>query len=147
MRRNHDSKIKVLLIVIGIALLLSYMLFNFRIFIKGPQIDSIEPQNGSSFSEPFIIVRGKAKNISYISLNDTPIFVDEKGNFGQKLLLSPGLSIIKLYARDKFEREVTKTLEYVYTGNETEINIEDIADAIIETSTTTDATTTPQEEL
>lgn len=93
-----------------------YVLFNFRFLITGPQINIVSPENGSQFEEPTITLIGKTKNISFISLNDRPIFVDEDGNFSEKLLLSPGLSIIELYGQDRFDRETRILLQYVYTG-------------------------------
>ncbi|MFT5179806.1 MAG: hypothetical protein ACI9GH_000125 [Candidatus Paceibacteria bacterium] len=138
MRRQKLPKAKIISITSIALLLIIYILFNFRIFISGPQIEIIDPQSGSSFEDPFIVIRGKVKNISFLSIDDSPIFVDENGNFGQKLLLSPGLSIIELYARDKFEREVTEILEYVYNGTLTEIDLNELDSIEIIVSTSTE---------
>ena len=97
-----------------------FIFFNSRLFIKGPQIEVFGPENGSSFEDPFIEITGKTENVSFISLNDNPIFIDESGNFREKLLLSPGVSIIELYAHDTFNREKTILLQYVYNGTEIE---------------------------
>ena len=102
-----------LMIVIGLGI---FIFFNSRIFIAGPQITVLEPKNGYVFDNPFINIVGIAKNTAHISINDHPIFIDENGNFNEKLLLSPGVSIIEFYARDKFNREISFTYEYYYGG-------------------------------
>jgi len=127
--------------ITGIVLIvLSLFIFNnSKIFFEGPQIEITSPLNGFSTDNPVIEIKGSAKNISFISLDDHPIFIDEEGNFREKLLLNPGISIIKLYARDKFERETKLILQYTYTGTATSLpntEIEPvIEDEIVATST------------
>ena len=65
-------------------------------------------------TESLIDVAGIATNISAISLNDRPIFIDESGAFSEKLMLYPGYNIIKLRAEDKFGSTVENDLELVY---------------------------------
>lgn len=118
MTTKSDTRkiLKIILISTICVIILGYIAFNSRLLIAGPQIEDIFPSSGSSFDKPVIEITGNAKNISFISLNDNPIFIDEEGKFEEKLLLSPGLSIIKLYGRDRFDRETTKYLQYVYNG-------------------------------
>lgn len=115
MRRDSRTTIRRVLITIIILIVVGYIIFNSRFLITGPQIEVIYPPDGASLSERLIEIRGETRNIAYISLNDHPIFVDEEGNFSEKLLLSPGLSIIELYGNDRFDRETTEYLQYVYT--------------------------------
>jgi len=121
MSQNRNRWIKILVLSLIVLSIGSYALFNSRLLITGPKLEVFEPQNGSSFNDPVIEIKGRALNISHISLNDYQIFVDEDGFFTEKLLLSPGQSIIKLYATDKFEREVETLLYYVYNGTSTEM--------------------------
>lgn len=129
------SLVSVVLIILGF-----FIFNNSKIFFAGPQIEIISPKNGSAFDFPLIEIKGNAKNISFVSLDDYPIFIDEEGNFSEKLLLNPGISIIKLYARDKFERESKTILQYMYTGTSTsisEIKIEPVTEEAEDTATTT----------
>lgn len=132
MPQSKKFNLKVTVFLIVTLLLVTFAFFNSRIFIQGPQITVFEPQDGSAFEDPFIEIKGQVKNVSLIELDDNPIFIDESGNFNEKLLLSPGISIIKLYARDKFNREETKFLKYIYSGKAVERKI------IPENSTTTE---------
>ena len=123
---------------------LGFFIFNnSKVFIAGPQIEITSPENGLSFEDPVIEIRGNAKNISFISLDDHPIFIDEEGNFREKLLLNPGISIIKVYARDKFKRETETILQYTYLGTSTPLSdiqidpvIEDVEENLEEATTT-----------
>lgn len=107
--------IRTTVIAAILVLVAGYSLFSARHIIEGPQIKIKNPTNGKAFTESLISIEGKAKNVAFITLNDRQIFVDEQGKLQEKLLLSPGYNIIKLYARDKFGREVTKQLELVLT--------------------------------
>lgn len=92
----------------------SYAFFQARNIILGPVIEIISPKNGETLEKSMIDIAGRTKNISYISMNDNQIFVDGDGIFREKLLLSYGYNIITINARDRFNREITKTLELMY---------------------------------
>jgi len=75
-------------------------------FIKGPEISISYPNNGEEVLSPEIEIKGKAKNISNISLNGRQIFTNDKGEFKEHLLLPPGYTIIEVKATDRFGREI-----------------------------------------
>ncbi|PIT90925.1 hypothetical protein COU17_03130 [Candidatus Kaiserbacteria bacterium CG10_big_fil_rev_8_21_14_0_10_49_17] len=99
----------VLVLIIG-----GYTLYEMRNVILGPTVSISSPATGTRSTEQLITVEGIARNISRISLNDRPIFVDESGVFKEQLLLPFGYSIMTLKASDRFGRETIKTLELVY---------------------------------
>jgi hypothetical protein len=109
-----NKYVRLGLISLFAAGIIGYALFQTRNLIQGPIIKIHSPVNGSSLTKSFVEIEGAAKNISYINLNDRQIFTDESGAFSERLLLSYGYNIITLRARDKFGREVEKTLELVY---------------------------------
>jgi hypothetical protein len=113
MNRSAIYYVNIGILTLIALLIIGYAIFSARHYLVGPQLIIKSPQNGQIFTEALIDVQGVATNIVYISLNDRAIYVDEQGNFREKLLLSPGYNIIKLYARDKFQREVTEQLEMV----------------------------------
>ncbi len=112
----EDGKliIRVLLIAFFVLVIVGYSIFQSIKIISGPQISVASPLSGSTITQSDVDIKGVAKNISFISLNDRPIYIDESGNFQEKLLLYPGYNIIKLQARDKFGASVEKHLELVY---------------------------------
>jgi hypothetical protein len=116
MNRNASSMLKTGAIVLLGAVIVIYSLFQGSKLLTGPVIEVKTPQNGETFSQTLIEVTGNARNISYINLNDRPIFTDKDGNFKEKLLLSPGYNIIKLDAKDKFKKYTEKKLEVILKG-------------------------------
>ncbi|MFA6338488.1 MAG: hypothetical protein WCW87_00280 [Candidatus Paceibacterota bacterium] len=113
-RKNPVVLIKTSILLIVVIFIVSYGFYQARNIIAKPQIEITGPKDGSVFTKSFIEIDGKTKNINFISLNDRPIFVTEDGTFKEQLLLLPGYNIMKFYAKDKFGREVVKTLELMY---------------------------------
>ncbi len=115
MSYTGTTLIKILGITCCAVISLGYGVFQARNLVLGPQIMVSHPQNGTNFTDPLITVDGTAYNITAISLNDRPIFIDETGAFSEKLLLTPGYTIMKVQAHDKFGRETQQLLELTYT--------------------------------
>jgi hypothetical protein len=111
--------IKRFVIILSVFLLVSYGLFNARNLIMGPTIEIFSPAKDMETEENVIIVNGRAKNITFISLNEKPISVDTQGLFEEKLLLSPGSNIIEIKARDRFKKEIKKVIKIYYKQSTT----------------------------
>lgn len=108
---------KLFVIILSIFLLVSYGIFNARNLIIGPTIEIFNPAKDMETGKNTIVVNGRTKNITFISLNEKPISVDTEGLFEEKLLLSPGSNIIEIKARDRFKKETKKTIRIYYTQN------------------------------
>jgi len=106
--------IKLFIIIVSIFLLVSYGIFNARNLIMGPTIEIFSPTDNIETTENILTIKGKAGNISFLSLNERPIFVNTEGLFEEKLLLSPGSNIIEIKAKDRFKKEVFKTIKVYY---------------------------------
>jgi len=106
--------IKLFIIIVSIFLLVSYGIFNARNLIMGPTIEIFSPTDNIETTENVLTIKGKASNISFLSLNERPIFVNTEGLFEEKLLLSPGSNIIEIKAKDRFKKEVFKTIKVYY---------------------------------
>ncbi len=113
---NTKTILKILLVLAIISVIAGYAYYKSKNFVIGPEIEIISPQNGSSVNKSLLEIIGTAKNISYITLNDRPIFTNEKGEFKEKLLLFPGYNIISIKAKDNFKRKTNKTLEIIYNA-------------------------------
>ena len=115
-------------------------MYNSRIFIAGPQIDILRPQNGETITEsPLIRVQGEARNIAFMELNNKQIDTNEESKFNEPVLLYPGYNVITIFAKDKFGRTVEKQIELVYKGEDSNNNI---IENILETATTSLETST-----
>src|SRR3989344_6026020 len=113
MNRNATSLLRITLFSIIGMVIVGYSIFQAWKLISGPIIDIYTPQNGATYSQTLIEIEGRARNISYLNLNDRPIFTNKNGYFKEKLLLSPGYNIIKLDAKDKFKNYTEKRLEII----------------------------------
>ncbi len=112
----EDGKLilKTLFIAFFVLIIVGYGIFQSQKILGGPKITIESPITGEVLTKSDVDIAGIATNISAISLNDRPIFIDESGKFSEKLMLYPGYNIIKLRASDKFGSQVEKDLELVY---------------------------------
>ena len=116
MTDRHTTKkiLKIIVISIIVLCLLGYTTYEIQKLFWGPTIVVLSPANGALISDPEIEISGNAKNITEISLDDRKIFVDEQGNFNEKLLMLYGYNVISIKASDKFGRNTEKIIEVVY---------------------------------
>jgi hypothetical protein len=116
---EHGGKavIKVSVIVLIVTGIIGYSYYQSRNLIYGPQINLTSPATGATVTDPLIAIEGSVKNISFITLNDRQIFVDNEGKFKEELLLSPGYNVWQIEAKDKFGRIVNKKIELVLQGS------------------------------
>lgn len=115
-RVYEDGKlmVRVLITILFVLVIVGYSIFQAHNILTGPEIALASPFSGEVVTEQAVDINGNAKNISFISLDDRPIYIDESGQFKEKLLLYPGYNIIRIYARDKFGTETEKKIELVY---------------------------------
>jgi hypothetical protein len=95
-------------------LIASYVAFQARFLIAGPQI-VLTNDPGIQHNERVVTLTGTAYNITHLWLNDRPIFTDETGHFTEALVLENGYTITTLKARDRFGRETRVEKPFVYT--------------------------------
>jgi hypothetical protein len=113
-RRQIRDLIKFWIALLGLICIVGYGLWKSKDLVGGPQLAVLSPANGVLVSESLIEIRGQAKNISFLTLNDDKIFTDEAGDFSEKVLLSYGYNVMTIRAKDRFGRERVKTLELIY---------------------------------
>lgn len=110
---------QMILSVLGV-ILLAYVLFQARFLILGPRISIESPRDAEEVYSPLLTLEGQAENVARIELNGRQIFVDEEGRWSEKLLLSPGTSIMTLTARDRFGREDEAQVRVILISNDQE---------------------------
>jgi len=145
MIKTGADYLKIGLIIFFSITIVVYFVFNFRVFIAGPEIIITSPENGAVVDNSLIEISGRALNTSFISLNNRPILVDKDGYFKEFLLLSGGYNIIVFEAKDKFDRHISKKLEL--TLNKEVTNHQDLIDKQKELSEENATSTTPEEEV
>lgn len=136
---QETSTFKKSILAFIVLFVVGYGLFNSRFIIQGPEItlEQVDEEKNSIVSkEKTLFLKGKVVHSSFISINGRPIFIDEKGQFNEKLLLSSGVSIIDIYAKDKFGKEVRKKIDVLYQGETPLVDYGDVALAATVASTT-----------
>jgi hypothetical protein len=96
------------LIIVGYAGIKSINL------VQGPELTVTSPKNGEVVHDPLLTIEGEAQNVTFLTLNDRQIFVDDQGRLADQLLLYEGYNIITVKAKDRFGREKTIPLEVIY---------------------------------
>lgn len=102
--------------LLGLLLVL-YILFQARFLILGPQISIHAPKDAEEVFDPVLTISGKAKNVAWLTLNGKQIFTDEDGLWSEKLLLSPGTSIMTVSGKDRFGRETQEQVRVILINN------------------------------
>lgn len=119
MSRHAPALVKLSFVLIIVFAIIGYIIFNTRIFIRGPQLIVESLVSGQTSDEKLVEVSGQVINTSSVSINDRAISIDENGNFTEPVLLYEGYNIIIMKAKDKFDRQVTKQLDIVYNTDKT----------------------------
>jgi len=110
---SFRSIVRVGIVLVGLLLVATYIVFQARFLIVGPQIALVdEPAQLQNARQ--ITLSGTAFNISRLWLNDRPIFTDAQGNFTEAFTLENGYTITTIRAEDRYGRETTIVRTYVY---------------------------------
>lgn len=105
--------LKILFVVFVLFAISIYSYLKMRNLILGPTITVSSPENGQTVGNSTTVVEGMAKNVSFLSLNDRPIFVDEKGNFKEVVALLPGYNILSVKGADRFGKKTESVVQLV----------------------------------
>ncbi len=103
-------KIRLLSGILLTVAIVGYSLYATWNYLGGPELVIEFPRDGYSTTSPTTPIYGLTKHANFLSLNDRAIYVDEEGEFRETLLLSPGYNIIKLYTKDRYNRDITKII-------------------------------------
>lgn len=101
-------------LTLGLVVLLGYLVFQARFLIQGPRISLVE-EPASVQNERVVTIKGYARNITKITINDRPMFTDRAGYFSEALVLENGYTIATIAATDRYGRETRVVRPFVYT--------------------------------
>lgn len=85
--------------------------------LTGPSINITFPVYGQILPSQNYVLRGTAKNVAFIYLNDRKIFTNKEGVIEEYMAALPGYNVITLKANDKFGREVSKKIAFYATAS------------------------------
>lgn len=93
--------------VLGIAL---YLYGEYRTFVSEPYLVLLEPSDGQTVSSDESMVVGKTDKDAKLFLNDQPVFVNESGEFRERVRLQPGVNMVTVKVVNRFEKERVETV-------------------------------------
>lgn len=95
--------------ILGVSLLvaliaLGYIVNEIGSVLAPPYLILNEPDSDQTVNSNSIVVSGKAEPGAEVSINNQPVLTDSSGQFTENLLLSPGLNIIEVTEKNKFNK-------------------------------------------
>jgi hypothetical protein len=96
-------------LILGLSLLvglgaLGYVGNQIRSVLVPPYLSLEEPSSDQSITGNSIVFSGKAEPGAEVFINNQPVILDSLGQFTENLLLSPGLNIIEVTEKNKFNK-------------------------------------------
>lgn len=107
------SKIKIYITAAIVLIVVLYSSFCAKDYLLGPSLKVLSPISGIPANDSYLEIKGQAKRIAKIFIDDRQVFTDDQGNFKEPLLLSYGYNIIRVRAEDRFGRKVDEKIQLV----------------------------------
>lgn len=95
-----------------VIVLVGYALYQARNLISGPRVELTNEPAMVQYEET-VLIEGRARNITEITLNGRQLFIDEQGYFSHPLVLENGYTIMTITAHDRYGRATTLSREFV----------------------------------
>jgi len=70
-----------------------------------PLLELSEPNSDVTIKGNNIVLIGRAEIGSDVTINEQIVLLDRNGEFNESLILSPGVNVIEVVARNKFNKE------------------------------------------
>ena len=100
----------VSVVVLLVASSFLYLYAQVNNFVSAPRLAIIQPTNGASTNSTSTHVTGVAEKDALVFINDQNVLVNENGQFAEDVGLKPGLNIITVRARSRFNKEATASV-------------------------------------
>jgi hypothetical protein len=104
------KKIIVSVILLVVVASFTYLYIEVNNFVSKPRLNIIKPLDGSVVTGSSTHVTGIAEKDALVFINDQPVLVSEKGEFSEDVGLKPGLNVINVRAKSKFNKEDEKSV-------------------------------------
>lgn len=112
--KSPSNAIKKILAVAVLIFIMLYALFEARGLILGPILGVNDSFNGESVTDSVVHIEGSTRSVSEIKINGRTIALHENGHFSNAVVLKEGYNEIVLEAKDRFGREINKTLQIMH---------------------------------
>jgi cytoskeletal protein RodZ len=96
-----------------VAITILYVIWQVLSINKNPSLEIYEPKDRQVIEQSSVTVLGKTDPGMTVTINDQAVFVDSEGNFRTQLGIGPGPKDLVFVAKNKFDKQVSKTISVV----------------------------------
>jgi hypothetical protein len=111
MIKTEQSKISLTprKLIVGFSVLIAlaaviYIFIQIRSVLAPPYLSITEPLSDQTVSSDSIVISGKGEVGASIFINSQPVLTGSNGEFTENLLLSPGLNVVEISEKNKFNK-------------------------------------------
>ncbi len=90
-----------------------YLYREYRTFVSEPYLTVLEPSNGISIGSDETTIAGKTDRDAKLFLNDQPVFVNEVGEFRERIRFQLGVNTIRVKVVNRFGKERAETVSVI----------------------------------
>lgn len=113
-RINLRTTISTLAIVLLFVFITIYSISRTRSLVRGVSLEVEGIENGKTYEEEELTIKGKAIRAKHIEVNGYEININDEGNFSHVVVLSPGYNFVGIRAEDRFGKEKNITYQIIY---------------------------------
>jgi len=94
--------------IFAVLLIAGYTLYAGLPYLLGPSLSAtVTTQDGTT------VISGKTARVSFLSIDNSPVPLQEDGTFSEILSFPPGYTAVMISAKDRFGRNLRKTITFV----------------------------------
>ncbi len=103
--------IMIAVIVVVLAGILGYIGYSVRNLTSPPNLEIASPSSDQIINSDTVEIVGKTDEGTTVTINNQPVYIDDKGNFRQEVKLSPGLNSFEILAINGLKKENIKVIK------------------------------------
>lgn len=128
-KKSFKSIIRNSLIVLLFLFIVIYAHSRTAFLSQGVSLSVENLEDGQTIPSRVLTLEGSAKRAVMLTINNREVLIDEKGGFKDTIILYPGINILTIEAKDKFDNY--KKLEYT-VWHQSETTVEHVRDNFLQ---------------
>ncbi|MFZ5559425.1 MAG: hypothetical protein ACOZAL_01365 [Patescibacteria group bacterium] len=88
--------------------------------INPPELEVTQPPADITVNQENFEIIGKTSPVAYLTINSQEVYIDKEGNFKEGINLNQGLNIIKIEAKNRFNKSNIIIRRIIYEKTETQ---------------------------
>lgn len=108
------KKVALVFFILFLILVGLYFWREISFLIKPPLLEVTQPPTDLTVTQDVFEVSGRTNPSAYLTVNAKEIYIDKEGNFKTEVILSKGLNIVKIEAKNRFSKtnEIIRRIIY-----------------------------------